>query len=60
MWFHNLRLKRGANQFVGCAKYFSGLLWKGFIDKRIYGINKKAKTLLVYVSSGTYVKCYVG
>ena len=60
MWFHNLRLKKGTNQFFGCAKYFSGLSWKGFIDKRIDGINWKAKTLLVYVSSGTYVKCYVG
>ena len=27
-----MRLK-GADQFVGCAKYFSGLSLKGFIDK---------------------------
>ena len=45
MWFHNMRLK-GANQFVGCAKYFSGLSWKGFTDKRIDGINEKLKPCL--------------
>ena len=38
MGFHNIGLK-GANQFVGCAKWFSGLSWKGFIDKRIDGIH---------------------
>ena len=34
---------KGADQF-GCAKYFSGLSWKGFIDKRIVGINWEAAT----------------
>ena len=37
-----MRLK-GADQIVGCAKYFSGLSWKGFIDKRVAGINEKHK-----------------
>ena len=40
MWFHNIGLK-GANQFVGCAKCFSVLSWKCFIDKIIDGIDWK-------------------